>query len=81
MGRGNEREPFSRGRITWVRHQSFSSVLSRMESEKMMFSYSILTPGVPSIAWSSPGRIGTMEPAQTGREVRLTVTEPEPFLT
>ena len=66
MGRSNSSVPCLRAWITWWRHQSSVSVLSSMDREKMMFSYSMGPSGAPSMACSSPGSTGTMQPASTG---------------
>ena len=65
---------------TTCRHQSSGSRLSSSASEKMMFSYSMRTPASPSMACSSPGITGTMQPASTGWLDRFTETVPLPFL-
>ena len=46
-----------------------------------MFSYSMREPSSPSMAWISPGRMGTMEPACTGCRTKLVLTVPLPRFT
>ena len=80
-GLGIPNVPLRKGTSTFVRHQSSSAALSSAESEKMMFSYSMRTPGSPSIAWICPGHTTTIDPATTGRRSKLSDTAPEPRFT